>query len=408
MVDISNVKTVYFFTHSFPFNKEGETYVNNEFNYLSEKFDKIVIIPLLSQTNDLSFPFSERVIVLKPLIKGKWHHYLFGFFGFKGFKVYLNEFFMYQVYRSRKNFLSFISDYCTTNIVLSSKIYKQLINNAGDRDVCYFYWGKGCVNSLVFSSNIKFKSVARFHGGDLYDCNYDGYIPLQSEILKKLDLACFISNHGERYLKARFPNVIKKTVVSYLGTEDNGISIKSEDGILRIVSCSNVVPEKRVSLILDALELTNDLKVEWTHIGDGIDFDLLKSRAFANFRNFRVIFLGRLSNDQVFDFYRSNPVDVFVNVSTTEGLPVSIMEAISFNIPVIATNVGGTSEIVNVETGILLSSNPTPNDLCDALSKIRFLNLEPRNFWLQNFTASKNYSEFISTLEQLMLEGCGK
>ncbi len=404
MSEIRISKTVYLFTHSFPFNKQGETYVNNEFKYLSLKFDKIVIIPLVSYTNNLSFPISERVTVFKPLIKSKWHHYFFGLLGFKGFKVYFKEFFFYKVYRSRKSFLSFISDYCTTNIILSSKIYNQVIKSAGVGDVCYFYWGKGCVNSLVFLSEVKFKSVARFHGGDLYDCNYNGYIPLQKEILKKLDLACFISKHGERYLETRFPNVIKKSVVSYLGTEDNGISIKSKDGVLRIVSCSNVVPEKRVFLILDAIELLTNLKVEWTHIGDGSDFDLLKSKVVDCCKNSRVTFLGRLSNVEVLNFYRSNPIDVFVNVSTTEGLPVSIMEAISFNIPVIATNVGGTSEIVNIHTGILLSSNPTREELCDALSKISLLNLQPRNNWLQKFSATKNYIEFISTLEQLMME----
>lgn len=55
--------------------------------------------------------------------------------------------------------------------------------------------------------------------------------------------------------------------------------------------------------------------------------------------------------------YSEHPVDVFINLSTNEGVPVSIMEAISFDIPIVATDVGGTSEIVTDETGILVSSN---------------------------------------------------
>lgn len=41
-------------------------------------------------------------------------------------------------------------------------------------------------------------------------------------------------------------------------------------------------------------------------------------------------------------------------MSDSEGIPVSIMEAMSFGIPVIARNVGGMSEIVNEENGLLL------------------------------------------------------
>lgn len=399
---MQKVKTLYFFTYSFPYNKKSETYINNEFVYLSSKFEKIIIIPLVSQTKEIiSLP--ENCIASKPIIKSKFHHYFFGLFGFKTFSFYLKEFITNKVYGSRVKLLSLISDYCTTNIVLNSKIFKQIINESTNDDVFYFYWGKGSVNSLVFLQDIKFKTIARFHGGDLYDINYNGYIPLQKEILKRLDIACFISKHGSRYIEERFPKIIKKSMISYLGTNDNGVSIKRKDGLLRIVSCSNVVPEKRITLILEALQLVNDLRVEWTHIGDGSDYELLKSKAIINKENIRINFLGRLSNDKVFDFYRNNPIDVFVNVSLTEGLPVSIMEAISFDIPIIATDVGGTSEIVNDITGILLSSNPTANDLYDALLKITLLNFEPRRFWCENFSANKNYSEFISTIEQMVL-----
>ncbi|NCO54621.1 MAG: glycosyltransferase, partial [Bacteroidetes bacterium] len=47
-------------------------------------------------------------------------------------------------------------------------------------------------------------------------------------------------------------------------------------------------------------------------------------------------------------------VDLFINVSESEGIPVSIMEALSAGIPVIATNVGGTNEIVNNDVGFLI------------------------------------------------------
>lgn len=56
-------------------------------------------------------------------------------------------------------------------------------------------------------------------------------------------------------------------------------------------------------------------------------------------------------------------------MSDSEGIPVSIMEAMSFGIPVIARNVGGMSEIVNEENGLLLEND----DAEDAASKISSL-----------------------------------
>ncbi|MFR4320263.1 MAG: glycosyltransferase [Blautia massiliensis (ex Durand et al. 2017)] len=45
-----------------------------------------------------------------------------------------------------------------------------------------------------------------------------------------------------------------------------------------------------------------------------------------------------------------------MNVSSSEGIPVSIMEATSFGIPGIATDAGGTKEIIrDKENGVLLS-----------------------------------------------------
>ena len=97
------------------------------------------------------------------------------------------------------------------------------------------------------------------------------------------------------------------------------------------------------------------------------------------------------------EHYLHHPVDIFVNVSASEGLPVSIMEAISFNIPVIATNVGGTSEIITPESGILLEANFQSQELADKIILV-YKNKEhfqPRKLWEEKFDAEKNYTQFI-------------
>jgi len=65
-------------------------------------------------------------------------------------------------------------------------------------------------------------------------------------------------------------------------------------------------------------------------------------------------FLGYLSNEKVLDVYFQYDVDYFINLSDSEGIPVTIMEAMSIGIPVIGRDVGGTREIVNPTNGLIL------------------------------------------------------
>ncbi|WP_243669706.1 glycosyltransferase [Methanoculleus chikugoensis] len=81
-------------------------------------------------------------------------------------------------------------------------------------------------------------------------------------------------------------------------------------------------------------------------------------------------FTGYLDNAAVLEHYRQSPIDVFINVSESEGIPVSIMEAESCGIPVIATAVGGIPEIVSDATGILLPEHPAPRDIAKAVVRI--------------------------------------
>ena len=108
-------------------------------------------------------------------------------------------------------------------------------------------------------------------------------------------------------------------------------------------------------------------------------------------------------------YYQNNNPDLFINVSSSEGVPVSFMEAMSCGIPVIATNVGGSSEIVNIDNGYLLSSNPLPAEVAEAISTFYHLNLEEKNkkrlaaynTWEENYNAKKNYTQFAEEILSL-------
>lgn len=391
-------KSLYFFTSSYPYGL-GESFIENEIDYLSNAFNKITIIPLYSyNTNGSKRNTPKNSIVLPAIISSRWQHYFLGLFCLKTIRLYSRDFFNKKVYKKLRWVKMFLIDLCTTNNLFQSKAINRVFHEIQGDDILYFYWGKGCSNLIPFLSKIRAKKVVRFHNGDLYEYLYDGYIPIREAIIKGIDVAVFISKHGEKYLKDKYHYHKLNSVVSYLGTNDNGISKASNDNTFRLLSCSNVIPMKRVFLIYEALQSVTDYKIEWTHIGDGTDFEKLKNTVRKSRKNVKVKLLGRIPNQEVLRYFKTDMIDAFINVSTSEGLPVSLMEAISFNVPVIGTDNGGTSEIVTTETGILLSSNPTVPDITDALIRIRHLAFHPRLFWERNFNSGVNYKKFINEI----------
>ena len=132
-------------------------------------------------------------------------------------------------------------------------------------------------------------------------------------------------------------------------------------------------------------------------------FEQLKNSAAELPTNIQVEFTGAFSNKEVLKFYQQNHVDLFINVSASEGVPVSIMEALSFGIPVIATNVGGTSEIVDNQVGELLKTDISADEIAKTIQLLASQNLaelrkNARNRWNDISNAEKNYSQFVEFL----------
>ena len=118
-------------------------------------------------------------------------------------------------------------------------------------------------------------------------------------------------------------------------------------------------------------------------------------------RNISYELRGQIFNQELMKYYMNNSVDLFINVSESEGLPVSIMEAISFDVPVVATNVGATSEIVTEKTGLLVNANPKPQEVADAILSVVRKTLSPRTYWMNNYNADLNYTAFVNHLKSL-------
>jgi len=103
-----------------------------------------------------------------------------------------------------------------------------------------------------------------------------------------------------------------------------------------ILYVGRLVKEKGVS---DLFLATKDLDVIRVIIGDGPHRAILEQTAPPN-----TFFLGSRSSKDILSAL--NAADVFVNPSYAEGLPTSVLEAAAVGVPTIASDVGGTAQIL--------------------------------------------------------------
>lgn len=392
----------------FPFGKE-ETFLENEIDVLAAEFDEVHIFPMNVVEGIRKVPTNVKV------------HYLFDGFdpnqGHLGvlltnISAVLSVFFHERKSGRVPNGGSMDKLHYTLSFFGRSKVLQDFLKREGLLNaVHYTFWydlWATCLTFLKFKSKIRFYS--RAHGFDLYEerGNYK-FIHFRELQLKKVETVFLVSNKGQSYLQGKYPDYKHKIKTAYLGTLDNGISLLPNSEIMHIVSCSNVIQLKRVEAIVDILGGIKG-KVDWVHFGDGPLLEEIKKKAENLPENIACTFKGRVENKEVLRHYKSTPIDLFINLSETEGLPVSIMEAISFGIPVIATNVGGTSEIVCENTGWLIEKEFTSAGVRTILEenkgkmKEEVFRNNVRKFWENNFNAEVNYKNFA----KILLKGSGK
>jgi glycosyltransferase involved in cell wall biosynthesis len=271
----------------------------------------------------------------------------------------------------------------------------------------YSFWGMGA-GLLVPWLPRGIKSVSlRLHRYDLYE-EESGYLPFRPSLFARANRILAISESARSYLLEKYQGerLGGKIVVSRLGTakplEADGSLIEGPGRT--IVSCSNLIAVKRVERILESLEeLPLDSDLTWIHFGGGVLEDDLRQRAARIDRpGLSIEIRGATPHPQIMEFYRTHQISAFVNVSASEGLPVSIMEAISYGIPVVATDVGGTAEIVgsDLSTGELIPAGFTAEELTDALAKVIAAapqSYDPRATWARDYDAAVN-AEFAASV----------
>ncbi len=395
---------------SFPY-YPGEQFLETEINY----YDSVSLRVLPLNANEKSRTISKHIkldkyivdkkckvfckiyYILKSMLNIIFYKEFFAEvgFNFKRLKIFLSSMYIYQMYYD---------------------LFENYFKNKEDLEnsVVYTYWHNEATYALQsLKSKYNYKLVSRIHGYDIYkERRLDSYMPLKHLFINDIDKIFTITKSANIYLSKTYGFKDEVLELSRLGVDDKFITSKTtKNGSFSIVTCSFLVEIKRIDKIIDALEILSkkvpNIKFEWNHIGSGVLQSVLKDYAMqklSKLDNVKYNFLGDLENKDVYEFYKNNAVDVFVNVSESEGVPVSIMEAMSCHIPLVAPDIGGVSDmLVDQKNGKLLSEKCKVDELVDALSEIEFfknktIREKAYEVYLEKYNAKKNYNNFLDTL----------
>ncbi|CAM3031566.1 hypothetical protein DRF59_15445 [Chryseobacterium flavum] len=394
-------KKVILFTRRFPYFKT-EAFLEAEINILAEAFDEVVIFP--SEISNEVRPLPANVKIEKEFSK------YFQNKKKRTVQTIFNSFFWNALWKYRLKVNSIAALKHIFQFSSSVIAYKTYFKNYkfSEIDLLYTYWFTEATKAFVdLKKTNKYKLISRAHRYDIYEGipSTPKFWPFRKEVLESIDRLYSISENGKNYMERKY-NVYNKIKVSKLGVFDKGkIAPQNLENEVSFVSVSRIDPMKRVQLIADSIvnfaKLNPDKKISWIHFGEGKERENIKN-SIPELPNLKAQLNGAIQNTKIYKYYEENPVSIFINLSSSEGIPVSIMEAQSFGIPVIATDVGGSGEIVQNETGKLLSANPSISDVNLAINKILDDNLsrqEIKKFWSLNFNAQTNYESFVNDLK---------
>lgn len=383
-------------TASFPYGY-GETFLETEILFLSKFFNRIFILPdnrlsdkkrtiptnvevISNQQGKISLIHTLAFAISEPLIRKEFIHNTFSHPARN--KVLLKSL---QLGLQKKIAIE--------NIIREKEIQKVVL---------YSYWLDPSAIGIALYTG-KCRKISRTHSWDLYETRQKyNYLPLRPFLLKSLNTIFSISQDGVSHIQNKYKNSAN-TLLSRLGVLPGISEPTSKAAFTKMLSISSMIPIKRINAIKNCFDKFPNLfqNIAWEHYGTGPLYNELKKENPE-------VFKGQISNKEIRTMLNANKDFSFlINVSQYEGIPVSMMEAMSYGIPCIGTNVGGVSEIIeDGYNGYLLSPNPDSKEITNTLKKIMSLtpaqSLEMRiaafNTWKSKFCAEKNYTAFAKSI----------
>lgn len=239
----------------------------------------------------------------------------------------------------------------------TGKIKKFILNNDIELIHCNLYLDKFLIGFTGIIHGLHIPKISHLHSAGKEREDIFKYRVLD-KMENFLDRNCFdniitVSQAAYNYAKNERQLPENKMCIIYNGIM--GIDAKTEKVIhdpLLFGTVCRFHPIKGLPRLLDCLYhlKQSNLDFKCYFVGNGSEKPLLISKIADLGLEKEIIFTGFRSDAQAliteFDFY--------LNSSLSESFGISVVEALSCGVPVIASNVGGLKEVVNQNNGVLI------------------------------------------------------
>ena len=219
-------------------------------------------------------------------------------------------------------------------------------------DVCHAFFGIPC-GAIAYLFRQKIPYVVSLRGSDVPGFNKRfvlQYVFLKPNIkpVWKQAGAVVANSEGLKEL------ALKTSPDQEISVIYNGIDISefrpdlnevNINGEMRIVCVSRLIERKGIRFLIEAIGKLKDRDIKLILVGEGNQEDELKKLVVDSRIPDRVEFKGYMDHDSIADLYRTS--DVFVLPSLNEGMSNALLEAMASGLPVIVTDTGGTSELID-------------------------------------------------------------
>lgn len=172
-------------------------------------------------------------------------------------------------------------------------------------------------------------------------------------LFEMVDLVICLSDSWRQYITSIAPSAKVRVLPNAINLPELCVKQNSDD-LVRLTFLGLIGYRKGLFDLLRVVRrlIDNDLKIKLSIGGNG-ESDRLQATIKSLELNDNVNFLGWISEKQRDKLLRET--DIFVLPSYGEGMPMSILEAMSYSVPVVSTTVGGIPELVSDgQTGFLI------------------------------------------------------
>lgn len=256
-------------------------------------------------------------------------------------------------------------------------------------DVVHLHSSKmGVLGRIAFC---KKRIVYTVHGFDSIRKGFREFLTIEKLFKNKANKIIGVSQYDVDILKEE--GIYKNVVRIYNGVTDHYTETQTENNLRiteklnqlklqysKVIMCiSRISKQKKFDLFLHIAEQMPDYAFVW--IGNKTEVENVPANVFC---------LGEIHSSCFYLKY----ADLFILPSNYEGLPMSLLEALSFGVPAVASSVGGVTEVLDEKNGYAVN-----NDVESFKEKIEYILTDEnrqkmmsdyaRQSYLANFTIEK-------------------